>query len=137
MSEPQDVLIETPGAVGRIRLNRPRAINSLTLEMVTQISAALHRFAGDPAIAMVLVTGEGERGLCAGGDIRALYDHGGDGSGFGERFFREEYRMNAQIAGYPKPYLAVMDGITIGRRRRPFGAWRHSHRHRADAPGDA
>jgi enoyl-CoA hydratase len=114
MTELQDVLVETAGALGRIRLNRPKAINSLTLEMVQVIAAALRDFAEDPAIGLVLVTGEGERGLCAGGDIRALYDHGRDGSGFGARFFSHEYRMNAQIAAYPKPYLAVKDGITMG-----------------------
>jgi enoyl-CoA hydratase len=114
MAESRDVLIETHTALGRIRLNRPKAINSLTLEMVQEIAAALSRFAEDPAIGLVLVTGEGERGLCAGGDIRALYDHGRDNSGFGDRFFSTEYRMNAEIAAYPKPYLAVMDGITMG-----------------------
>jgi enoyl-CoA hydratase len=114
MVESQDVLIETHEALGRIRLNRPKAINSLTLEMVQEIAAALRRFAEDSAIGLVLVTGEGERGLCAGGDIRALYDQGRDGSGFGARFFQQEYRMNAEIAAYPKPYLAVMDGITMG-----------------------
>ena len=114
MTETQDVLIEAKGALGHIRLNRPKAINSLTLEMVKKIQAALSLFEKDPAIGLVLVTGEGERGLCAGGDIRALYDHGRDGSGFGETFFREEYRMNAHIAGYRKPYVVVMDGITMG-----------------------
>ncbi len=114
MTDSQELLVETRGALGRIRLNRPKAINSLTLEMVTRARAALRGFAEDPSVGMVLVTGEGERGLCAGGDIRALYDHGRDGSGFGARFFREEYRMNAEIAAYPKPYIAVMDGITMG-----------------------
>jgi enoyl-CoA hydratase len=114
MAETQDVLVETQGALGRIRLNRPKAINSLTLEMVQEIAAALRRFAEDPAVGLVLVTGEGERGLCAGGDIRALYDHGRDNSGFGACFFSTEYRMNAEISTYPKPYLAVMDGITMG-----------------------
>lgn len=114
MAESPDILIEIHGALGRIRLNRPKAINSLTLEMVREIAAALRRFAEDSEIGLVLVTGEGERGLCAGGDIRALYDRGRDNSGFGDRFFSTEYRMNAEIATYPKPYLAVMDGITMG-----------------------
>jgi enoyl-CoA hydratase len=109
-----EIIIETTGALGRIRLNRPKAINSLTLEMVKSIDAALARFESDPEIGAVLVTGEGERGLCAGGDIRALYDHGRDGSGFGTEFFRAEYRMNARIAAYRKPYIAIMDGITMG-----------------------
>jgi enoyl-CoA hydratase len=114
MAGSQDVLFEINSALGRIRLNRPKAINSLTLEMVQEIAASLHSFAEDPAIGLVLVTGEGERGLCAGGDIRALYDHGRDDSSFGARFFRTEYRMNAQISAYPKPYIAIMDGITMG-----------------------
>lgn len=109
-----DILVEQQGSLGRIRLNRPKALNALTLEMVHGISAALERFAAEPTVAAVLMTGEGERGLCAGGDIRALYDHGRDGSGFGERFFRDEYRMNAAIAAYRKPYVAIMDGITMG-----------------------
>lgn len=114
MTDNLDVLVEVRGAVGCIRLNRPKAINALTLEMIRQIDAALTRFEADPAIGLVLITGEGERGLCAGGDIRALYDRGRDGSDFGETFFREEYRMNARIAAYKKPYVAVMDGITMG-----------------------
>ena len=114
MTDNLDVLVEVAGTVGRIRLNRPKAINALTLEMIRQIDTALTQFEADPAIGLVLITGEGERGLCAGGDIRALYDRGRDGSDFGEAFFREEYRMNARIASYKKPYVAVMDGITMG-----------------------
>ena len=106
--------IETKGALGIIRLNRPKAINALTLEMVAGMDAALTRFAADPAIAAVLISGEGERGLCAGGDIRALYDHRAEGTGPGLAFFAAEYRLNAQIAAFPKPYIAFMDGITMG-----------------------
>ena len=109
-----DILVETAGALGRIRLNRPKAINALTLEVIQQIQVALDRFEDDPAVAAVLVTGEGERGLCAGGDIRTLYERGRGGSDFGETFFRTEYRMNAHIAAYRKPYIAIMDGITMG-----------------------
>lgn len=109
-----DILVEVAGSLGRVRLNRPKAINALTLEMIHGIGAALDRFADDPDVGAVLISGEGERGLCAGGDIRALYDHGRDGSGFGQRFFRDEYRMNAHIARFPKPYVALMDGIVMG-----------------------
>jgi enoyl-CoA hydratase len=109
-----DILLERQGALGRIRLNRPKAINALTREMVQAVAAALTAFASDGRVGTVLITGEGERGLCAGGDIRALYEHGRDGSGFGQAFFRDEYRMNAQIAEYAKPYVAIMDGITMG-----------------------
>lgn len=112
-AEPQ-TLVDRDGALGRIRLNRPRALNSLTLEMVRDIEAALDRFEHDPAIAAVLVTGEGERGLCAGGDIRAIYDAGKAGSELPATFWREEYRLNARIGRYAKPYVVVMDGIVMG-----------------------
>ena len=114
MLESPDILVETVGALGRIRLNRPKAINALTLEMIQTFQAALTGFENDPAVAAVLVTGEGERGLCAGGDIRLLYEHRHEGTGFGTTFFRAEYRMNAHIAAYRKPYIAIMDGITMG-----------------------
>lgn len=107
-------LVDRDGALGRIRLNRPRALNSLTLEMVRDIEAALDRFEYDPAIAAVLVTGEGERGLCAGGDIRAIYDAGKAGSGLPATFWREEYSLNARIGRYSRPYIAFMDGIVMG-----------------------
>lgn len=114
MKQVSDILVEKVGVIGRIRLNRPKALNSLNLEMVQTITTALTAFEADAGIAAVLITGEGDRGLCAGGDIRALYDHGRDGSGFGEMFFRDEYRMNAQISHFKKPYIAVMSGIVMG-----------------------
>jgi enoyl-CoA hydratase len=82
--------------------------------MVRMIDHVLNAFAADAGIAAVLMTGEGERRLCAGGDIRALYDSGRDGSSLARTFSREEYLLNARIASYPKPYVAVMDGITMG-----------------------
>jgi enoyl-CoA hydratase len=110
-----DVLIRVEHGVGRITLNRPRALNALTLGMVQAIDAALHEWATDGAVRFVLLDGAGERGLCAGGDIRALYDALllGDMS-VPEVFFRDEYRMNAHIARFPKPYVALMDGIVMG-----------------------
>jgi enoyl-CoA hydratase len=108
------VLVLREGALGRIRLNRPKALNSLTIDMVRTVVAALADFAADDAVAAVLVDGVGERGLCAGGDIRALYESGKAGDGAAEIFFHEEYAMNAQIAAFPKPYIAFMDGITMG-----------------------
>jgi len=110
----EEVLVSRRGALGHIRLNRPRALNSLTLDMVRTITRALDRFERDPGIAVVLLDGAGERGLCAGGDIRAIYDSGRRRDGHAERFLREEYALNARIASYPKPYVAVMDGITMG-----------------------
>jgi enoyl-CoA hydratase len=109
-----DILIETHGALGRVILNRPKAINALTLEMITHFQTAITAFEENSEIRAVLVTGAGERGLCAGGDIRALYDHGRSNPALGETFFRTEYRMNAHIAAYKKPYIAIMDGIVMG-----------------------
>jgi enoyl-CoA hydratase len=115
MSATEDhVLILREGALGRIRLNRPKALNSLTIDMVRTVVATLEDFAKDDSVAAVLVDGMGERGLCAGGDIRALYDSGKAGDGGAKIFFAEEYAMNAQIAAFPKPYIAFMDGITMG-----------------------
>lgn len=109
-----ETIIERRGAVGIIRLNRPKALNSLTLGMVRAISAALDDFAADPAIVSVVVQGEGERGFCAGGDIRAFYESGKAQDGGAEIFLREEFRLNHQISRYRKPYVALMDGITMG-----------------------
>jgi enoyl-CoA hydratase len=109
-----ETLVERQGALGRIRLNRPKALNSLTLQMVRDIQAALDDFEQDPAVAAVLVTGEGERGLCAGGDIRAIYDGGKAGSDVPTTFWREEYTLNARIGRYSKPYSVIMDGIVMG-----------------------
>lgn len=107
-------MIERNGSLGHIRLNRPKALNSLTLEMVRLMHQALNQFENDPQIATVLITGEGERGLCAGGDIRWLYNSSRGDRALGETFWREEYRLNAAIRAFAKPYIAVMDGITMG-----------------------
>lgn len=107
-----DVIVERVGALGRLRLDRPKALNALTHGMVLEIDAALNQFSADPGIAAVLLTGEGERGLCAGGDLRGLYDNAG--TAFAEAFWRDEYRLDSRIAAYEKPFVAVMDGITMG-----------------------
>lgn len=109
-----DILITTEGALGHITLNRPQALNALTMDMLKTMSNSLARFADDPAIAAILVTGAGERSLCAGGDIRALYEHRNEGAAYGADYFRTEYGLNYQIATFPKPYIAFMDGITMG-----------------------
>lgn len=112
--EQRDVILERHASAGIIRLNRPRALNSLTLDMVRMVSAGLDEFAADPGIATVIVMGEGERGFCAGGDIRVLHESGRGGTDLAETFWREEFRLNHRIATYPKPYVALMDGITMG-----------------------
>ena len=110
-----DTIIRIERGVGRITLNRPRALNALTQGMIADIDDALAAWAADKDIRFVLVDGAGERGLCAGGDIRALYDAvvAGDFSVPAD-FFRDEYRLNARIARFPKPYVALMDGIVMG-----------------------
>ncbi len=109
-----DLIVRREGSAGVIRLNRPKAINAMTLEMSLGIDAALDRFESDPAIAVVLLEGAGERGLCAGGDIRGLYDSSRTGGDLGKIFWRQEYIMNARIAKFPKPYVAFMDGLVMG-----------------------
>lgn len=110
----EEVLTGRTGALGLIALNRPRVINSLSREMIRQIEAALDRFEQDSSIAAVLVTGEGERGFCAGGDIRMLYESGRAESADAPEFLREEYRLNGRIGRYPKPYVVIVEGITMG-----------------------
>jgi enoyl-CoA hydratase len=112
--EQGELLVSREGRIGRIRLNRPKALNSLTLEMVRLFTRALRDFASDPAIVAVLVTGEGERGLCAGGDIRRLYDLRDGDKSYYRDFWREEYQLNAMIAAFEKPYIALMDGLVMG-----------------------
>jgi enoyl-CoA hydratase len=109
-----DLIARREGAAGVIRLNRPKALNALTLEMTRGIVAALDEFEADPAVSLILLEGSGERGLCAGGDIRGLYESARAGGDLGRIFWREEYILNARIARFPKPYVAFMDGIVMG-----------------------
>ncbi|MFF5933863.1 enoyl-CoA hydratase/isomerase family protein [Streptomyces sp. NPDC012508] len=108
------VLVRTEGRAGFLTLNRPRAINALTHPMVLRIQEALTAWEHDPAVETVVIQGAGERGLCAGGDIRAIYDDARTGGTATLGFWRDEYRLNAHIARYPKPYVAFMDGIVMG-----------------------
>jgi enoyl-CoA hydratase len=112
-SEP-DLIARREGALGVIRLNRPKAINAVTLEMFRDIDRALDEFEADPEVGLILLEGAGERGLCAGGDIRALYESSKVEGDLGKILWREEYILNARIAGFPKPYVAFMDGIVMG-----------------------
>ncbi|MDO8209614.1 enoyl-CoA hydratase/isomerase family protein [Conexibacter sp. CPCC 206217] len=109
-----EVIVGVEGALGRITLNRPRAINALTLPMVRAIDAALAGWERDPRVRAVLLDGAGERGFCAGGDIVALRRSALDGDGFAERFWREEYHLNARIAASSKPVVVLMDGVVMG-----------------------
>lgn len=103
------------GTLGQITLNRPKAINALTPGMVHAIDALLAQWSIDRGVIAVLIDGAGERGLCAGGDIRFLYDNARAGTfERSDRFLYDEYRMNAHIARFPKPYIAIMDGVVMG-----------------------
>ncbi|MET7299198.1 enoyl-CoA hydratase/isomerase family protein [Embleya sp. NPDC005575] len=108
------VLTHRQAALGRIVLNRPKALNALTHDMVRRIDAALTAWEHDDGVRLVVITGAGERGLCAGGDIRAIHADAVAGGTASLDFWRDEYRLNARIARYPKTYVAVMDGIVMG-----------------------
>ena len=110
----QDVITLTEGGVGRLRLNRPKAIHALSLAMCEEMIEALTAWRGDPAVEAVLIDhGEG-RGFCAGGDIRAVWESGRGDGGYARKFFHEEYRLNHLLFTYAKPTVAFMDGITMG-----------------------
>jgi enoyl-CoA hydratase len=109
-----DLIARREGAAGILRLNRPKAINAVTLEMFRGIDKALDQFEADPAVGLILLEGAGDRGLCAGGDIRALYDSSRANGDLGKILWREEYILNARIAKFAKPYVAFMDGIVMG-----------------------
>lgn len=109
-----EVLVEASAGVGRLTLNRPKAINALNHGMVRTIAEKLREWSGDDAIAAVVVDGAGERGLCAGGDIVSIYHDAKDGGSGSQEFWRDEYILNAAIGRYPKPYVAIMDGIVMG-----------------------
>jgi enoyl-CoA hydratase len=114
VAENEDVLVNVENGVGRLTLNRPKAINSLTHGMVTDVEKALRNWETDDSVHTVLLSGAGERGLCAGGDVIAIY-HSAKRDGVEARsFWHDEYVLNAYIAEYPKPYVAIMDGIVMG-----------------------
>ncbi|YAL83460.1 3-hydroxyisobutyryl-CoA hydrolase [Dermacoccaceae bacterium W4C1] len=108
-----EILVGRAGAAAHLVLNRPRAINALTTAMVTQVSHLLQEWAADPQVSVVTISGAGERGLCAGGDVvaaRAAVEAGADPLGF----FRDEYAMNAALVDFAKPVVAFMDGVVMG-----------------------
>lgn len=109
-----DLIARREGSAGIIRLNRPKAINAVTLEMFRDIDKALDVFEADPQVAVILLEGAGDRGLCAGGDIRALWESSNVNGDLGKILWREEYILNARIKKFPKPYVAFMDGIVMG-----------------------
>lgn len=111
----KDINIRITGRAGRITLQRPDALNAMTYEMCTAIEAALMDWQHNDAVDLVIIDALGTRAFCAGGDIADLYQTGRDGNfAFGQKFWADEYRLNALIARYPKPYIAFMQGFTMG-----------------------
>ncbi|MGD1934471.1 MAG: enoyl-CoA hydratase/isomerase family protein [Candidatus Phaeomarinobacter sp.] len=113
MSDPE-ILFEVKGAAGVITLNRPKALNAFTLNMMHALHPQLIAWADDPRVERVIVKAAGDRAFCAGGDIRALYDWGTSDDPMAVDFYNQEYKLNTFIKEYPKPYIAFMDGITMG-----------------------
>ena len=115
MTAEDTVITSRDGRVGRILLNRPRALNALDLSMIRACADILETWRDDPHVDAVVIEGAGDRAFCAGGDIRALRDGqlSGDRASV-DRFFIEEYALNLTIATYPKPYIALIDGICMG-----------------------
>ncbi len=111
----EDVSIRIEGQVGRLTLCRPHALNALSHEMALKIETVLLAWQTDDAVSLILIDAEGEKAFCAGGDVAVLYHQGIAGDiESGRQFWRDEYRLNAIIEHYPKPYVAIMDGITMG-----------------------
>lgn len=109
-----DVLFSVEGGVVEITLNRPEALNALTLEMAQLLYERLSGWATDDTVRAVVMRGAGDRAFCAGGDIRALYDAKQTGDPLLRAFFWSEYRLNHLVYHYPKPYIALIDGIAMG-----------------------
>lgn len=119
MTEPapapdDEILVRTEGRAGRLTLNRPKALNALTYAQIGAIDAALTQWESDPEVEVVILDGTGERAMCAGGDVLAMYESAKDGTAYAERFWRDEYHLNLRISDYPKPYVALMDGFVMG-----------------------
>src|ERR1700675_323086 len=114
-SSTDDILLERCGGVALVTLNRPQALNTLTLGMYRTLDPELVRWGRDPSVHAVVIRGAGDRAFCAGGDVRAIYEAGqGRTTGLSADFFREEYWLIRRVYRFPKPYVALLDGITMG-----------------------
>jgi enoyl-CoA hydratase len=111
----EGIHIRTEGRAGRITLDRPAALNALSYEMCGAIEAALDGWAGDDAVALVVIDAVGDKAFCAGGDIAEMHATGMAGDfAYGRRFWADEYRMNAKLFRFPKPIVSLMQGFTMG-----------------------
>ncbi|HYL33234.1 MAG TPA: enoyl-CoA hydratase/isomerase family protein [Stellaceae bacterium] len=109
-----EIIFERRGGIGIVRLNRPKALNTLSLGMYRRFAPQLVAWGNDASVHAIVVMGEGGRAFCAGGDVRAIYDARQKGGGDSADFFREEYSLIAHVHRFPKPYVALMDGIVMG-----------------------
>lgn len=115
MDARESVVAELQNGIGWIKLNRPRALNSLNVDMVDTMNEQLKKWKLDDTVSLVCIYGEGEKGLCAGGDMRTLYDLKDKGiEAYANQFFSIEYELNYEIHHYPKPVVVFMDGIVMG-----------------------
>ena len=109
-----DIILRKTGAAGHITLNRPKALNALTLDMVAAMLAAMREWARDGNVKAVVLDAAPGRAFCAGGDIRAIYESGKKRDGHAAQFFTTEYRLNNTILHFEKPYVALIGGLTMG-----------------------
>ncbi len=110
-----DISIRITGHTGRITLQRPKALNAVTYDMCTAIEAALDDWRDDDTVKLIVLDAEGEKAFSAGGDIADLYKSGKAGDfAYGQRFWRDEYRMNAKLHEYSKPIVSFLQGFTMG-----------------------
>ncbi len=117
MADTEEIVLGRRGGLAMLTINRPQALNALTLDNYRRIDPALREWAADPSVHAVVVRGAGDRAFCAGGDVRAVYEAGrgiGGDPGLTAVFFREEYELIRRIHHFPKPYIAIIDGITMG-----------------------
>src|SRR5215831_3741330 len=117
MSGDDEILIGREGGLATLIINRPRALNALTLDNYRLIAPTMRAWAVDPAVRAVAVRGAGDRAFCAGGDVRSVYEAGlgiGNDPELPAVFFHEEYELIRFIHHFPKPYIAIIDGITMG-----------------------
>jgi len=111
----EEIFIRKSGCVGHITLNRPEVLNSLTYSMILSIENALIEWETDVSIALIIIDAKGDRAFCAGGDIQILYENGFNKNfAYGQKFWADEYRLNEKIANYKKPFVAFMQGFTMG-----------------------
>ncbi|MEX2009578.1 MAG: enoyl-CoA hydratase/isomerase family protein, partial [Dongiaceae bacterium] len=111
MNDAPPILFERRGRLAVVTLNRPAALNALTLDMIRRLDRKLADWAVDPSVGAVVIRGAGGRAFCAGGDVRALYD--GDAE-IRATFYRDEYRLDRRVFRFPKPYVALIDGVVMG-----------------------